>query len=181
MPTTESRHSPSPNDSPQLSYGNTVVLFCGHYNPAHIGYLRAVEELISRDMGYIWLCPIGSTPESMDMSTILGTEMSSAFGKRIGCCLSGKKSIKEILGWCKKTYPMLKFKTAKIEMEEDADLEILFSGQVPSIQSKAIMLSKYIPVLSDDIIKRIQEGKDETRNFTASVWEYIQKKRMYRR
>jgi hypothetical protein len=132
-------------------------------------------------MEYIWLCPIDSTPESRDMSTILGTEMSSALGRRISCCLSGKKSVKGILGWCRKIYPMLKFKTAKIEMSEGADMEILFSGQVSSGKSNAIMLSRYVPVSRDDIVNRIRAGGDEARNFTASVWEYIQKKRLYRR
>lgn len=181
MPITESRPSPSPDDAPQLSHGNAVVLLCGYYNPAHIGYLRAAEELVSRGMEYIWLCPLDSTPESRDMSTVLGTEISSALGRRIGCCLSGKSSIRGILGWCKKTYPMLKFKTAKIELTEDADLEILFSGQASSGRSGVIMLPKYVPVHRDDVVARIRAGSDEARNFTASVWEYIQKKRLYRR
>jgi hypothetical protein len=184
---------PLPTDGVQLNDGDTVILLCGSYSPAHIGYFRALEALAKRKATEIWIAPLYAllTDGVQDMCTMLATEASVATKRQIGCCLAGLSkgflNVEELIPWCHSRYPGLKFLTAKLHGYGcgKTDIEIRFSGQEippargPYLGKEAIFLSQYLPV-PDNLVERIQSGMDESRNFLAPVWEYVQKRKLYR-
>jgi nicotinic acid mononucleotide adenylyltransferase len=175
-----------PGDEPwQLTDRDVVALLFGTYDPPNMSYLRAIETLLSDGRTkQVWLCPL-VVPErssvAYDMSMLLEIEANRSIKGKTGCCLAKKQSIPDLLEWCKKHYPMLHFTTAKLQgFPGDVDLEIAFSGQKPS-QNRSILLNKYLPIDEKETRNRIMAGIDESRNFPLSIWEYIQKNKLYRK
>jgi hypothetical protein len=117
----------------------------------------------------------------------MATEVTSATKKQVGCCLVGVSkgfdSSDQLSTWCRKYYPGLKFKIARLAgyAETRTDIEIGFAGQNLStlLSFEQICLSKFLPPPSN-LVERIRSGADESRNFLTPIWEYVQRHRLYR-
>jgi hypothetical protein len=179
---------PLPTDGVQLGAGDIVILLCGDYDPAHLGYFRALEALSKKGATEVWvapLCPRGQEDVVRDMCTMLATEAFLATRKQVACCLAaltlGFSRTGELLAWCRSKYPGMRFMVAKLHgsgLEDKADIVVGFAGQELSGKDDA-HLPQFLPV-PGDLAERIRSGFDESRNFLAPVWEYIQKNRLYR-
>ena len=179
---------PLPTDGVQAKDGDTIVLLFGKYNPAHMGYFRALEALVRRPVAEIWVTPLYSLfpiEHVQNMCTILSTEASVATKRQVGCCLAGLKGflrIDEFLPWCRSKYPGLRFVSAKLcgfQRSDKADIEVRFAGQELSSGKDDVYVPQFLPV-PQDLAERIGSGSDESRNFLAPIWEYVQKHRLYR-
>lgn len=172
-----------------LSPGDSVILLCGSYNPAHMGYFRAIEAISKRPgVSEVWVTPISKREEVpiQDMCTIMATECRMSAGLRVACCLYGigtdRCSTEKVKAWCSRHHPGLNFKTAQLYGEQgSSDIEVRFSGRglVAGKSGDVIFLSKILPV-KENLVQRIQAGIDESRSFLGPVWEYIQKYKLYR-
>ena len=178
---------PSPMDAKQVEPGNRIALLCGDYDPAHIGYFRALEALVGRKgIDEVWVAPFYSdrtgSEHIQSMCTTLATEASTATKKLVGCCtvaLSKRyRSPDEIRVWCQHAYPDVMFTIARLD--GTGEIAVLYANEKLDASSKAELVTvPYLPP-PKDLRERIAAGEDMARHFCSSVWHYIQHFRLYR-
>lgn len=182
-------NKPSPNDAKQLEPGQRVVLLAGTFDPAHIGYYRAAESLCARaGVSQVWLAPFSgkSSPEHVrNMCTVLASDVTVAAGRQVATCSVGLDkgflSPDEIRGWCQRMYPDVSFILARIDglaCREDIDVRFMDSGPSECHAMETVFLR--CASVPSDLTARIAQGRDVSRQFSANVWEYVQRERLYR-
>ena len=175
--------------------GDTIALFSGSYDPAHLDYARAMDILVKRPgISAIWVCPLHPRiPESdaekrvRDMATIFCADRAGAGNPCPTCCTVAldKKMASEawLLEWARTSYPFLRFVLATMNPNPDCDQPIIikFAMQDPSTRpgTSVLFVNQFFPV-GHGMKDRIRSGSDESRNFTPGVWSYIQENKMYR-
>lgn len=177
---------PSPMDAKQVEPGNIVALLCGSYDPAHIGYFRALEALAAhKGISQVWVTPFyspGRGDHLQNMCTMLATEATIATSKQVGCCTValGKHYVSpdEIRRWCQNAYPDVLFKIARLD--GTGDIAVLYANEKLDHASSAEPIS--LPCLPPpgDLEARIAAGEDASRHFCQPIWGYIQHFRLYR-
>lgn len=178
---------PSPHDAPQSKQGDLVVLLTGFFDPLHLDYIRAANSLRLRPkVGHIWLAPLsgGMDEHVRNMCTIAACDSKGLF---LGVCTGGLdkklKTVSELVAWCRKSFPYLEFMSATLASQNSlgvvADCHVVFASDAYCPDGEVIVIGEFLPVPAD-IQARIKSGSDEARNFQAPVWEYVQKRRLYR-
>jgi hypothetical protein len=192
----------------QAEYGDTVVLLVGNFDPPTNDHLRAVQALSAEpSIKHVWLAPLSGLGEDTDigrekvddpardkrvrdMVTIFCADLVAATGIRATACMVGlDKKIQrrtELVEKCRAMFPYLKFKVATLPSalgNEDFMVALgrgpaFFSPLLGGFRGKTIRVEGFLPV--GDVVGRIKAGKDESRSIMSSVWDYIQRRRLYR-
>lgn len=178
-----------------------TVLFVGRFDPPHINHVRAASALMRRsDVESVWVFPLAGPYESSaehvrNMCTIWCADMSLG-GEKPTCCTAGLdkglQTASEAWAWMRMRFPTLNFKLAMFENEFDFaedchDGHALWSsytvkvgaGRVTANLGPGFVVLNFPPV-PRDLEERIIGGSNESRNFIAPVWDYLQKHRLYR-
>jgi nicotinic acid mononucleotide adenylyltransferase len=177
--------TPNANDVNEIKDGETIALFLSKFDPATMDHWRAIEALLKRqDTKNIWLVPIGSE-HGRHMATIMAADF-GANGNKITTCQTMKTNDKEAADWISSHFKKYKFRAVVLASENDEFTEvnepivIRFKSQHAKTETiDVIGLDNFLPSPMD-VIERIKCGHDESRNFIPAVWNYIQRKKLYR-
>lgn len=172
-----------------MKVGDTVALFVGSFDPPTMDCCRAIEALKANPaIKHVWLCPLPGALDShvRNMASILSVDMSSNSSKVSLCTVALDKKLdgKLAVEWLRAKFPYLTFKVATLAPETIADTQQtlqIFLGTAGVVAEGAapVVSEKYAPA-PPDLKARIKAGSDESRNFVAPVWNYIQKYKLYR-
>jgi len=181
---------PSATDAKQIEPGANIILLVGSLDPPTMDHFRALEALSVYDgADSVWLCPLSNQENTMHvraMCSIVCSDIAGT-GKQVTLCTAAldKKmgSGQELAAWVRKRYPDYKFRVATVSPEKCADecktFEVVLGQATPSSDADQVVLDKFLPA-PKDLLTRIKNGSDESRNFQAPVWAYIQKHKLYR-
>jgi hypothetical protein len=173
-----------------------TVLFVGKFDPPHINHVRAASAIMRHsDVESVWIFPLASDNDKhvRNMCTIWCADMSLG-GEKPVCCTAGLDkglaTATEAWEWTKARFPALDLKMAMFEKEfdfADDDKDAVWSsytiktggGRVTAnLGGRFIVLN--FPSVPPDLVERIKGGSNESRNFIAPIWDYLQKHRLYR-
>ena len=94
----------------------------------------------------------------------------------------GVEDPEAFLSKARELFPFSKFSAAMLQPDVagyEPDYVVCLHGQAPTKSAKILTVKKFMPA-PVDIQSRIARGSDQSRSFPESVWEYIQKNRLYR-
>jgi len=178
-------------DPKPLTIGDTVLLMTGSFSPPTMNHYRAVEALMSRpEWKHIWIAPIYSNDDHVKGLTTTFVVDLCANGKQISCCTIGldKKlsSTQDVTDWVRKKFPYLNFRIAVVDpdpcpkdSEKTVFVKLGVKGDVVPDGADLIALESFSAVPAD-LLERIKNGSDESRNIPPPVWNYIQRHKLYR-
>lgn len=165
---------------------DTIALLVGKFDPPSIDHYRCIDAILSANLANrIWVCPLGNDDEHVRaMAALICTEATQP-GRLVSLCSvaldKGLESPDELRIWCER-----KFKNRFIlgfldsELKRSTGIAVVVGNKVAIENGNAqIVLPKFLPV-HEDIKSRIKNGRDERKSFIPSVWNYIQKNKLYR-
>lgn len=187
----------TPHDQDTTKFGDTVALLIVDGDPPTLDCQRAVEALrATPGIKDVWLTPYcqsymikdaksDRTQAVRDMCSIAAIEIG------IGCCtiaidkeLPFPSRIKEE---CMRLFPYFEFKRATIGdqwwSESDVTVKFASAGRLSPIQEKTKSDAQIVIVNClecPDVRRLIESGRDASRFLQPPVWNYIQKRKLYR-
>jgi nicotinic acid mononucleotide adenylyltransferase len=179
---------PNPGDMDKLRPGGEVTLLMGAFDPPSMGCIRAMDAILSRGAEDVWLCPLGEGGEERAaMAHLACQDHFSSSGRPAGCCTialdKGISSPGGAFDACRSAFPSLRFRVAMaLDDVPDGyhpDDVVCFHGQSPAGSAVAIPVRRH-RASPRDLRERIARGGDASRDVPPSVWEFVQKRRLYR-
>lgn len=181
---------PNPHDAKSTEPGDGIVVLVGSFDPPTMDHWRAVEALLARpDVKHVWLAPLHgeNNDKVMSMTMLLATDLAAGHKQPTVCTVALDKKLtdtKELMSWIRGRYTANPFRLAAISPDAVEDsyptIKVAFGpGAGTTGSTESVVLDKFLPVPAD-VKARIQGGSDESRNFPAPVWEYIQRHKLYR-
>lgn len=177
-------------DPNPLETGDTILLLVGEFSPPTMNHYRAIEALLGRP-GWknIWITPSGiDDGHTRNLTNILAADF-SANGKKVSCCTIGADkalSVSDTISWIRNKFPYLNFRIAVVDpdpcpkdSEKTVFVKLGVRGDSVPEGADLIALENYLPV-PIDLKDRIKNGSDESRNLIPSIWNYIQRHKLYR-
>jgi len=169
--------------------GDTIALFVGSFDPPTMDHYRAVEALQTcPEIKQVWICPLSGASDNhvRGMASIMSVDMATSSTKVSLCTIALDKTMteaKQAIDWVRAKFPYLKFKAATLNPDSVADSQPtiqVFLGVAGVVAEGASAVTAKFTVSPPDLKLRIKSGSDESRNFVAPVWNYIQKHKLYR-
>jgi len=168
--------------------GDTIILFADCFDPPTLDHSRAAEALLLLHSHWLWLCPLPPIEPKhaehvRNMTSVLTFDL-----KRVSTCtvaLDKRVGVDGLLEWAQKRFPKNKFVVASMReavfSRKTTTLCVKFGSQEGVVPpgGTIVPLDKYLPTPAD-VKQRIASGSDESRHFVRPVWDYIQKRRLYR-
>lgn len=182
---------PKVGDADNVAPGDSVCLFVGKMDPPTMDHLRALDAIFnSAKFAGVWLCPLAGGESGADalraMAQMSCVEYCAMSGKQVGCCTvavdKGIEDSEEFVSKARELFPFSKFSVAMLRSDvenHEPDYVVCLQVQAPTKSAKVLVVKKFLPAPSD-IRAKIASGSDQSRSFPESVWEYIQKNRLYR-
>lgn len=187
----------TPHDQDTTKFGDTVALLIVDGDPPTVDCQRAVEALkATPGIKDVWLTPYYQTYMGSkdyvdrlqgirDMCSIAAIEMG------IGCCtiaLDKKMAFpSKIKEECMRLFPYFEFKRATIgdQWWSEADVTVKFasSGKLNPVQDKIKSDAQVVVVNClecPDVRGLVASGRDASRFLQPPVWNYLQKRKLYR-
>jgi hypothetical protein len=160
-----------------------TAMLVGHYDPPTLDYVRAVEALRADGYGTVYSCPVSSGNKEHDahvraMTSILSME--SSVGNIVLCSVGLDKglSASDMRLWLEKKYPNSRFRVAFLASDPQPDGVPIVIGNISKNLHDPIYIPRHLSC-QEGIVERIAAGRDESRGFTALVWNYIRRHGLY--
>lgn len=170
-----------------------IVLFLGDFDPPTDDVRHACTNLYNHpETESVWLCPITTQEHVADLCNIFCHQFSLETSKKITLCrvaIDKKLDGEELLSWIRQHYPSQEFKVATFDWDSEIKdknpvFRVCFSAGEVLMSSRTCLVAPIIirnaPCVSPMIKERIKSGKDESRKMYRTVWEHIQRKKLYR-